>query len=369
MKPMNRRAFLKTMAAGGATIGVGNLAACTSMKGIAEPPALAPGPVVSVVRIEKGKLDHAVSEAVDLLGGVETVANGKERILLKPNLVSPDIRNVTKPEVVRSLAHLLQRSGKEVLIGEGSAAAAPNYRPEIFGSVCRTTDVEMLEAIQRAVFDRVGYSELSQSLHIPLINLHTGEMVAVSLPDGFVFKEILLHRSLVESDLICSVPMMKTHGLAGVTLGMKNLIGLYPGQVYGTVRSSVHRLAATVEASGTASAIVDMVRASQVGLVVIDASMAMQAQGPTVGGGGRLVAMDLIIAGTNALATDMVAAHLMGFQPDEIATFSWAWKAGLRPCQLDEIEIRGGDLHRLGRHFERPRITPWEAIANWGPPC
>ena len=54
-------------------------------------------------------------------------------------------------------------------------------------------------------------------------------MSKVNLPDGFVYKEISLHHSLTETDMLCSVPMMKTHGLAAVTLGMKNVIGLYPG--------------------------------------------------------------------------------------------------------------------------------------------
>ena len=150
---------------------------------------------------------------------------------------------------------------------------------------------------------------------------------------------------------------------------MKNLIGLYPGEVYGTVRSAVHSDAAKVEKSGTASAIVDMVRANKMGLVVIDASTAMQGQGPSVHQGGQLVKMDLVIAGTNPLATDMTAAALMGFQPGEISTFDWAWKAGMTPTSLNEIEIRGGKLNDVRQNFMRPTIYPWDAIRGYGPPC
>jgi uncharacterized protein (DUF362 family) len=169
--------------------------------------------------------------------------------------------------------------------------------------------------------------------------------------------------------MLCSVPMMKTHGLATVTLGMKNRIGLYPGQVYGTVRSAVHREAAKVEQPGTASAIVDMVRANKVGLAVIDASVAMQGQGPSVHRGGQLVKMNLIIAGINPLATDMVAAYLMGFQPKEISTFVWAWKARMSPTHLNQIEIRGAKLEDVRRDFLRPVVYPWEAIKEYGPAC
>jgi uncharacterized protein (DUF362 family) len=163
--------------------------------------------------------------------------------------------------------------------------------------------------------------------------------------------------------------MMKTHGFVNVTLSMKNLMGVYPGQVYGTVRSAVHGEAAKVEESGTASAVVDMVRANKMGLVVIDASTAMQGQGPSVHQGGRLVKMDLIIAGTNPLATDMAAAYLMGFQPEEIPTFVWAWKAGMTPRSLNEIEIRGEGLNSVRQNFLRPTVYPWAEISAFGPPC
>jgi uncharacterized protein (DUF362 family) len=103
-----------------------------------------------------------------------------------------------------------------------------------------------------------------------------------------------LRRSLIETDLLCSVPMMKTHTLAGVTLGMKNLIGTYSGVLYQSVRVRMHDAAGKVEPSGTASAIVDVVRANKLGLAVIDGSTAMEGNGPTE---GALAPMETIIAG------------------------------------------------------------------------
>jgi len=136
--------------------------------------------------------------------------------MLKPNLVSPELRDVTNPGVIKALAQLMREAQKDVSIGEGSAAADPNFRPGIFGSVCRTKDKGMLNDIQQTVFTRLGYSELSKSIKTPLVNLHTGEMSKVGIPDGFVFKEISLHHSLTKIDMLCSVPMMKTHGLATI---------------------------------------------------------------------------------------------------------------------------------------------------------
>jgi len=318
------------------------------------PPQIAK-PIVSIVKIRSGRTDTAVEHAVELLGGMRAITRGKERILLKPNLVFPSPRATTKPAVVAALARLMKAAHKDVSIGEGSAAAPPfNVQgTEVF----RTTKTDLLNGMQRDVFDRLGYTELARSLRVPLINLHTGDLVEVRVPGAFVFDRLTIHRALAETDLLCSVPMMKTHTLAGVTLGMKNLVGAYPGAVYQAVRGRMHDATSKVEPSGTAAAIVDMVRANRLGLVVIDGSTAMEGNGPS---DGPLVPMETIVAGTNPLATDMVAAHLMGFDVAEIPTFQWANRAGLRPERLDEIELRGEKVESVRQKFAKPQIVPWE---------
>ena len=44
---------------------------------------------MSMVKIRKGNIEAAVEEAIELLGGMATITRGKERIMLKPNLVAP----------------------------------------------------------------------------------------------------------------------------------------------------------------------------------------------------------------------------------------------------------------------------------------
>ena len=96
--------------------------------------------------------------------------------------------------------------------------------------------------------------------------------------------------------------------------------------------------------------------ADKLGLVGIDGSMAMEGNGPTDGG---LVMMNLIIAGTNPLATDMVAAYVMGFEPDEIPHFVLANSVGMGPKSRRAIEIRGESISSVRRNFIRPQMKPW----------
>jgi uncharacterized protein (DUF362 family) len=361
---ISRRDFIKTAAVGATAM----LVACQTRQ-LPTPTSLpetavsvSKRPAVSIVKIKAGDIERAVEAAVDLLGGIESVAQGKERIMLKPNLVSNDPRATTKPQVIHALAKLMKNAGKDVSIGEGSAAAGGfNAIDDI---TYRTKNRELLEAMQQFVFDDLGYTEFARSMKIPLINLHLGEMVDVEVPNGFAYQNITLHHSLTEIDLLCSVPMMKTHTLATVTLGMKNLIGLYPGTIYSTVRAGVHDHAADAGSPGVAFETIDMVRANKLGLVVVDGSTAMEGNGP---GNGTLVPMDVIIAGTNPLATDMVAASVMGFEPEEIPTFVWANKAGMQPQSLDEIDIRGEEVSRVSRRFVEPQLNSWNDIRSvWG---
>lgn len=317
-------------------------------------------PVVSVVKIKNDNIGYAVEKAIDLLGGINEVTRNKQRIMLKPNLVGPDPNSTTKKEVIENLALLMKKAGKEVCIGEGSAVA-PGFN-FTDGEIFHTTKPEVLDPMQQYVFDQLGYTELAESMNIPLINLHSGELVEVEVPDGFVFDKITVHKSLTDIDLLCSVPMMKTHVLATVTLGMKNLIGLYPGSVYCSVRSCLHTMAADKESPGIAFEILDMVKACTPGLVVIDGSTAMEGNGPS---DGDLVKTNLIIAGTNPLATDMVAAHIMGFDKSEVPTFTHAIKSGMKPSAIDEIEIRGERLEDVQQTFKKPEIVAWNDIKSW----
>jgi uncharacterized protein (DUF362 family) len=324
------------------------------------PPALPS--VVGIARVRNDSVGKAVEEAIDLLGGIEAVAKGQGRVMLKPNLVADSPTFTTKPDVVGTLARLMKKAGREVLIGEGSAAAGGFNVKD--GQIYRTKSRDVLDGLQRHVFDRLGYTELARSLGVPLVNLHSGEMVEVPVPDGYVFDRLTLHRSLADVDLVCSVPMMKTHVLATVTLAMKNLIGLYPGTVYYSVRSWLHDRAAEAGSPGVAYEILDVVRANRTGLAVIDGSSAMQGDGPTQ---GTLVDMNVIVAGTDPLAADMVATALMGIDPDEVPAFALAHRAGMHPLTLDDVEVRGVGVEQAKRRFVRPNVVPWTSInAFWG---
>ncbi len=103
--------------------------------------------------------------------------------------------------------------------------------------------------------------------------------------------------------------------------------------------------------------------AAWLGLVVVDGSTAMEGNGPTE---GTLVPMGLIVAGTNPLATDMVAARTMGFTTEEIPTFRFARRTGMSPASLEDVEVRGEKIADVTKKFKKPDVFAWENTKDYG---
>jgi hypothetical protein len=59
----------------------------------------------------------------------------------------------------------------------------------------------------------------------------------------------------------------------------------------------------------------------------------------------------------------------MGYCPDEIPTFVWARKTGMRPQSLNDIIVLGEDVTKVRRLFRRPDMHAWPDERGWYSPC
>jgi uncharacterized protein (DUF362 family) len=74
----------------------------------------------------------------------------------------------------------------------------------------------------------------------------------------------------------------------------------------------------------------------------------MEGRGPV---NGKPVKMDLIIAGTDPVATDSTGCRVMGFDPHEIMHIRRAYEKGLG--EIDNVEVVGNKLEDVTRIFRR----------------
>jgi len=149
------------------------------------------------------------------------------------------------------------------------------------------------------------------------------------------------HAALGADGIIC-LPKMKTHNRTGVTLSIKGLMGLLSVPD----RHNFHR-------RGVENDVVELFRRlrERIRGTFIDGVVAMEGHGPTQ---GKPVNMNVIVAGTDMLAADAVAAQIMGFDSEEVEHLRKAGEAGLGNRKRD-WQMSPADLPLPMRPFERAR--------------
>jgi len=122
---------------------------------------------------------------------------------------------------------------------------------------------------------------------------------------GFISPTVLR-----QFDMIVSMPKMKTHHWAGVTLSMKNLFGLVPGRIYGWPRISCIK-------HDIGRSIVDINATNPGGLRYRGWNRGMQGNGPIQ---GTAKSMGLLAMGRDAVAVDATCCRLMGIDLNVLNT-------------------------------------------------
>src|SRR5207247_3131691 len=97
-----------------------------------------------------------------------------------------------------------------------------------------------------------------------------------------------------------NLPVLKTHVVSTMTLGMKNPMGILPRPD----RRAMHTL-------GIAQCIVDMNRGIKPDLTIVDGSVGQDGEGPLSGDKADL---QVLVAGRNSLAVDLACCQLVGIK-------------------------------------------------------
>jgi ferredoxin len=77
----------------------------------------------------------------------------------------------------------------------------------------------------------------------------------------------------------------------------------------------------------------------------MDGIIGLEGEGP--GSSGTPINSGFLLASTNGLALDMVAAGIMGIEPEQVSMIRAAVKAGLGPRKAGEIVIKGTVIPRI----------------------
>jgi uncharacterized protein (DUF362 family) len=274
----------------------------------------AASPIVAVVKGERG---HApVFKALDLID-YRNALLGYDKVLIKVNFITDktwDTGATTDPIVVEAIIKKLEGLPVKVYVVESDATITNADR----------------------AFEATGMKDMCSRNGVEWLNLrYVKDKVKLAVPNGEVLKSITVPRLVTESAVI-SAAKLKTHVDTGVTLGMKNMFGLLPDKFKGKYHLK-----------GISKVVVDINTVLRPALTVIDGFVGMEGQGPI---DGTPVQMNLIIAGTDVVATDATACRVMGINPYEIKHIRKAFEKGLGKS---EAQVVGEKLDAVTRAFKR----------------
>lgn len=331
---VDRRAFVKTSATVAA---LGGLYACRRDKPTWSPeafrkPDTSPVAILPAERYDEAELTDAVTRGVEMFG----LDVRDRRVVLKPNLVEFDPDGVinTHPTLIAATIEAFRGLGaREVIVAEG-----PGHRRDN-------------EYLLRAS----GLHEQLVEMGARFVDLNHDVVRRVSLRSSFTrLGELYLPTTVLDADLFVSMPKLKTHHWAAVTLSMKNLFGIVPGSLYGWPKNVLHWV-------GLEGSIVDINAALDVPRFnIVDGIVGMEGNGPIQGEAKRV---GVVVFGIDPVAVDATCTRLMSIDPRKVGYLA-AVEPFLGNLVSERIEQRGENLsaHRVDfrvlEGFSHTKTTP-----------
>ena len=279
------------------------------------------GPTVALARAEGGLdkdgIADAVYRALDLLD--YSPPSCPQTVAIKPNLRfywDCSTGETTDPRVV---------------------AAVIDYVRERWSPQARIAVVETDASSMRTrhAFPMLGYDRLAREKGVELVNLSEDEMLEREVSVGSRVISLPLPRSLHGVDLFISCPKLKVGPYAGgnalhITCTLKNLYGCIGKRRKVVYHPQVNEVIVAVN------------KQLRPHLHLVDGIVAL---------GRQPVRLGLIIAGTDAVAVDSVAAQVMGYNPARVKQIRLAEREGVGTRR--GLVTLGEGVSSLAREFPK----------------
>jgi uncharacterized protein (DUF362 family) len=304
-RQMDRRKFLKQVSLWSAGILV------TPPMFDIIPETLAASSGTPDILVAKGKDYPAMTKKLmDEAGGISQFVTKGDRVVIKPNIgwdrtVAQGAN--THPLIVSTLASLVLEAGASKVM--------------VFDRPCNEERRCYQNSGIKPALDRIKDKRLQCSY------VDDRKFIPVTIKQGRSLTEWPFYRDALEADCYINVPVAKHHSSSGLSLGLKNAMG-----VIGGWRGRLH--------NGLSAKIADLNLVIRPHLTIVDATRIIIRNGPSGGSLGDVKKLDTIIAGTDPIAVDAYATTLFGLRPEDIQSTVEGFNRGLGQMDLDRCHIR-----------------------------
>jgi uncharacterized protein (DUF362 family) len=258
-----------------------------------------------VVSARGGDPAGNVRRCVTALGGIERYVQAGDRVLIKPNIGwdrLPEQAADTDPQVVAELVRLCRGAGASRVV---------------------VTDVSCNDP--ERCFERSGIAAAAAAAGATVI-VGGGALVPAALSGYSAGLEVI--EELIRATKVINVPVVKHHGLARATLGMKNWMG-----VLGRGRNRLHQ--------GIDRAAAELAAIFHPTLTVVDATRVLFANGPQGGSLADVRSVGAVAAGDDPVLCDAWGAEVLGLDPRSLGFLAEASRRGLGRADPRAVEDLG----------------------------
>jgi uncharacterized protein (DUF362 family) len=308
MKKVSRREFILNSSVFAGVVAAGSLPIKNIIAAAKAGPSSATTPSTkpTIAVATKGSPADLTKRVVKSVGGIAKFVKKGDIVLVKPNIGwdrRPEQAADTNPEVVKTLIELCFAAGaKEVRVFD---------RP--CNDVRRSYTNSGIEAAVKAAGGNIYYMD-------------ERKYKSVTVPAGSIVKSWPFYQDFLDADVYINVPIAKHHGLPGLTLGMKNAMGVMGGN-RGEIHSDFNRK------------IAELNTVRKPNLTIIDAYRILINHGPTGGNLADVQQPETVIASADMIAADAYATTLFGKQPEEFPNLKFGTEFGLGESDLKKISI------------------------------
>jgi uncharacterized protein (DUF362 family) len=194
-----------------------------------------PRAVVALARAESYDMKvirARVQTMIDQLGGLGDVVHRGDKVAIKTNLTGG-----SGPE------GLFDRSNTEIYVTHPAVVRALGEAVLDAGA----SELYIVESVyDRESWSAWGHTEVAVDLGATLVDLNRAHPYEQYVerpvgPDWLIYEYFTVNPLLEDVDVFMSVAKMKCHASAGITLSMKNLVGMIPAQFYMLNAEDGHR--------------------------------------------------------------------------------------------------------------------------------
>lgn len=263
-------------------------------------------PPPTVVVAEGTDYAAITRKVIAALGGMRVFVKPGNTVVVKPNMGwdrKPEYAANTHPLVVRTIVEECLASGAR--------------KVKVFDNTCNDA---------RRSYENCGIPAALKNMKNVDVRLVENDRFKNTALNGRFLKEWPLYDDAVKADVLINVPIAKNHGLTGLTLGLKNMMG-----IMGDNRGYIHR---SIE-----DALSDVNSVVKSHLVIIDATRILMNHGPQGGSLKDVKVLNRVIASRDIVAADAYATTLFGMKPQDISTTVTAYKRGLGEMNLNKIKV------------------------------